>query len=180
MVTGVITERKRQLELLDVAEALRRRGLEFEFRFIGFTYAANAGYVTAFKKRIEPMAAAGYARYLGAPTDQELVGHFDAVAGFVHFPTEEAFGNVAVESLARDLKFFGARVGGITDIAGGVPGVELFAPDDWVGLTSAIARWIQQGHPRPGDAARIMRNRYHPEIIARQHLEIYREVLKNG
>lgn len=177
LITGVITERKRQLELLDVAETLHRRGLKFEFRFIGFTYAASSGYVTAFHERIKPMTAAGYARYLGAPTDAELVGHFDAVAGMVHFPTEEAFGNVVVEALARDLKFFGARLGGIVDIADGVPGVELFDKNDWAGLTAAIARWIEQGHPRPVEAAKIMRDRYHPQTIARQHLEIYREVL---
>ena len=180
LITGVITERKRQLELLDLAEALHRQGLKFEFRFIGFTYAANADYVAAFHERIKPMAAAGYARYLGAPTDAELVGHFDAVAGLLHFPTEEAFGNVVVEALARDLKFFGAGVGGIPDIARGAPGAELFAKDDWAGLTAAIARWIQQGHPRPAGAARLMRERYHPETIAQRHLEIYREVLTTG
>ena len=168
------------MELLDVAEALHRQGLKVEFRFIGFIHDPQAAYVTAFLERIKPMTAAGYARYLGAPTDAELAGHFDAVAGMVHFPTEEAFGNVVVEALARDLKFFGARLGGIVDIADGVPGVELFDKDDWAGLTAAIAQWIGHGHPRPVEAARIMRDRYHPEVIARRHLEIYREVLNTG
>ncbi len=177
LVTGVITSRKRQLELLDVAEALHRQGLKFEFRFIGFTYSSDADYTAAFLKRIKPMEEAGYARYLGAPPDNELVQHFDAVSGLVHFPTEEAFGNVVVEALARDLKFFGARTGGIVDIAGDAPGAELFSGNDWTGLTDAIARWIKQGHPRPIGAAALMRKRYHPETIARRHLEIYREVL---
>ncbi len=68
------------------------------------------------------MTAAGYARYLGAPTDAELVGHFDAVAGLVHFPTEEAFGNVVVEALARDFKFFGARLGALWTSRTACPG----------------------------------------------------------
>ena len=39
---GYIVPRKRQLELLDVAEALHQRGLKFEFRFIGFIPPATA------------------------------------------------------------------------------------------------------------------------------------------
>jgi glycosyltransferase involved in cell wall biosynthesis len=98
-------------------------------------------------------------------------------AAMVHFPTEESFGMVVLEGLGRDLKFFGARVGGIVDMAQDMPGAELFAPDDWPGLTAAIARWIAGGHPRPTGAAALIRERYHPETIARRHVEIYRELL---
>ncbi len=177
LVVGVISARKRQLELLELAEALHRRGLKFELRFVGFIHSRTDPYVAAFLKRIQPMEAAGYARYLGAPPDSELVAHFDAVSGMVHFPTEEAFGNVVCEALARDLKFFGARTGGIVDIAAGVPGAELFDPNDWNGLAEGIARWIQNGHPLASGAARLMRERFHHDAIARRHMEIYREVL---
>jgi glycosyltransferase involved in cell wall biosynthesis len=174
---GGIAPRKRQLELLDVAEKLYRRGLKFEFRFVGFVQSAADAYAQAFLERIKPMEAAGYARFLGALTDSELVRCYNSVAGMVHFPTEEAFGNVAVESLARDLKFFGSRLGGIVDIAAGAPGAELFERDDWAGLNDAIEQWIKEGCPRPLGAAALIRERYHPAVIARRHLEIYREVL---
>jgi len=173
---GVVSPRKRQLELLNVAEALHRRGLKFEFRFIGFT--SPTPYVAAFLEKIKALEAKGCARFLGAQPESELVGCYDAVAGVVHFPTEEAFGNVVCEALARNLKFFGSRVGGIVDIAQGAPGAELFAKDDWTGLTDAIARWISQGHSRPNDAHALMVARYHPEKVARQHVEIYREVAR--
>jgi len=173
---GVISPRKRQLELLNVAEALDRRGLKVEFRFIGFT--SPTPYVAAFLEKLKALEAKGCARFLGALPESELVGCYDAVAGVVHFPTEEAFGNVVVEALARNLKFFGSRVGGIMDIAQGAPGAELFATDDWAGLTEAIARWISQGHSRPDDAHALMVERYHPGNVARQHVEIYQEVLK--
>jgi glycosyltransferase involved in cell wall biosynthesis len=176
---GFIGPRKRQLELLDVAEELHRRGLKFELRFIGFLPPAADPYGRRFLERIQPMEAAGYARFLGAQSESELVRCFDSVAGMVHFPSEESFGNVVVESLGRELKFFGSRVGGIVEIADGVPGAELFAKDNWTGLTDAIAQWIKQGHPRPSGAASTMRQRYHPETIARRHIEIYREIL-NG
>ena len=174
---GVICERKRQLELLNVVEALHRRGLKFEFHFIGFVPKADQGYASEFLRRIKPMEAAGYARFLGALPESELVRCYDSVAGVVHFPNEEAFGNVVVEALARDLKFFGSAVGGIVDTATGAPGAELLAQNDWTKLTDVIARWIEQGHPRPTEAAKLIRERYHPTAIARRHMEIYREVL---
>ena len=175
---GVICARKRQLELLDVAEALHFQGLKFDFRFIGFVPEADTGYARKFLERIKPMEAAGYAHFLGPLPESELVRCFDSVAGVIHFPTEEAFGNVVVESLSRNLKFFGSRLGGIVDIAQGASGAELFLRDDWPGLTAAIGRWIQNGHPRPDAAANAMRECYHPKAIARRHVEIYREVLR--
>lgn len=177
---GVITPRKRQLELLSVAEALHAQGLKFEFRFIGFIPTADDGYAARFLERIKPLEIKGCARFLGPQPEAELVRCFDNAAGMVHFPTEEAFGNVVIESLSRNLKFFGTSLGGILDIAQHAPAVELLAKEDWSGLTKAISNWIDQGHPRPCDAAAFIRERYHPETIARRHLEIYREVLSKS
>ena len=179
VIAGVISPRKRQLELLDVAETLHRRGLKFEFRFVGPTYNRQDPYVMAFLDRIRPMEVAGYARYLGTPSHAGMVECFDAASGMVHFPTEEAFGSVVAEGFARDLKFFGARTGGIVEIADGAPGAELFAPDDWPGLTEAVAQWIEEGHSCPAGASAIMRQRYHPEVYLRQHLQVYQEVLSD-
>jgi glycosyltransferase involved in cell wall biosynthesis len=178
VIAGVISPRKRQLELLDVAEALHCRGLKFEFRFVGHISNASEPYAASFLKRIKPMETAGFARYLGTPSHQVMVECFDAASGMIHFPTEEAFGSVVAEGFARNLKLFGARVGGIIEIANGMPGVELFGSDDWPGLTGAIAGWIKTGHPSPTGAATIARQRYHPETYVRQHLQVYREVLE--
>jgi glycosyltransferase involved in cell wall biosynthesis len=176
---GVISPRKRQLELLDVAERLHRQGLKFELRFIGFMPSGHSPYATQFLERIRPMEAAGYARFLGPQPEATLVASFDSAAGVIHFPTEEAFGNVVIEALSRDLKFFGTRLGGIVDIAHSAPGAELFERDDWSGLTGAVATWIRQGNPRPVNAAAFVAVRYHPRAIAACHVAIYRDVLKS-
>jgi glycosyltransferase involved in cell wall biosynthesis len=176
---GVISPRKRQLELLDVAEALHRKGLKFEFCFIGFTHPGAAAYAEAFLKRIKPMEAAGYARYGGAPPDSELRDWFDGSSAMIHFASEDAAPMAVLEGIGRELKFFGARQGGAVEITQGMPGVELFAPDDWKGLTDAIARWIAQGHPRPPGAAAIVRERRSPVVLAQRHVDIYREVIAN-
>jgi len=173
---GVISARKRQLELLEVARELRQRGLDFEFQFVGDA-RPDAGYVSAFLEKIKPLEREGVARCVGLKISSDLVQLFDRSAGMVHFSPAESFGLAVAEGLARDLKLFGARVGGVPDIAAGVPGAELFAVDDWRGLTLAIADWIRSGFPRARGAAEVMRARYHPENIAQRHVEIYQEVL---
>ena len=173
---GVVSRRKRQVELLDVARALREQGLDFEFQFIGQANP-NDPYAAAFLEKIKPMEKEGFAHYAGLKGTHELIQAFDASSALVHFPLEEAFGLVVAEGLARNLKFFGARLGGLIDITDGVPEAELFAADDWRGLTLAIASWIRRGFPRAPGAVQSIRARYHPSAIARQHVEIYQEVL---
>ncbi len=173
---GVIAPRKRQLELLDVVSELRQQGLDFDLQFVG-EESPEKDYVSAFREKIKPMEREGYARYLGLKTATELVQLFDRAAGMVHFSPAESFGLAVAEGLARDLKVFGPRVGGVPEITAGVPGVELFDVDDWRGLTSAIGGWIRRGFPRAQGAGEVIRARYHPKAIAEQHVEIYREVL---
>ena len=173
---ATLTPYKRQREILALAGNLWRRGLKFELHFVG-TRENRTAYGLAFERELALAQAAGYARHIGIlPTDQ-LIAAMDAASALIHSPTEEAFGLVVAEALARNLKFFGSTTGGIGDIAAGVEGAELFAPQNWTGMESAIAKWIETGGPRPVGAATVMRERYHPQVVARRHLEIYRQVL---
>jgi glycosyltransferase involved in cell wall biosynthesis len=173
---GQISPRKRQIEMLDMAAGLRRLGLDFQFEFIGYATPGNP-YAEAFRQKIKPMEAEGYAQFLGMKSMAEVIQCFDGSSAMVHFPSEESFGLVVAEALARDLKLFGARLGGILDISQGVAEVELFGADDWNGLSAAVASWIRRGAPPAQAAAPIIRQRYHPKVVAQRHLEIYREVL---
>ena len=173
---GSITERKRPLELLAAAQKLQSRNLKFELVFIGKLDSSEA-YAAEFLKRIQSPAAQGWAQHRAEMSTHELIRHFDSAAGLIHFPSEEAFGLVVAEALARNLKFFGSAAGGVVDIARGVEGAELFGLQDWAALEAAVTRWLLSGGSRPVNAAAVMGERYHPRIIARRHLEIYREVL---
>lgn len=172
---GEISSRKNQLEILNVARNLHQRGFRFEVQFIG-RMEPQAEYSKIFLGAIAGAQAAGYARHLGNLDVQKLIRAMDAASALVHFPGEEAFGLVTAEGLARNLKLFVAAVGGGVDIASGVEGAELVPGNDWAGLENAIARWLEAGSPRPQTAGQIMRERYHPEVIARKHLEIYRSL----
>ena len=173
---GVITPRKRQLELLDAVERLRAAGVDFHFRFVGDAPAAD-NYARAFLEKIRPLAAAGVASHSAPLPTAELVAECDRSHALVHFPSEEAFGLVVAESLARGCKFFGARAGGIVDITAGVAGTELYDVNDWTGLVAGLTAWMRNGFGRSADGARQIRDRYSPAVVAQRHLEIYREVL---
>ena len=173
---GALEPRKQQREILAAARRLHERGLKFELHFIGKTWASDYG--KDFDRELARAEAAGFARHRGPMTSAQIIAAMDAADALVHFPTEEAFGLVTAEALARNLKFFGAAVGGGVEIASGVDGAELFPINDFNALENAIAGWIGGGCPRPQNAALEMRARYHPEVIAQRHLEIYREVLR--
>lgn len=175
---GVIGERKRQNEILQAVSRLRGRVPAFQLHFIGQLDRQSA-YGARFLKGIEEAQSSGQVKYLGTKSGDELIDLMDRAVALVHFPSEESFGLVVAEGLARNLKLFGAKVGGIVDIAKGVEGAELFDADDWRPLEDAMARWLAGGHPKLTQAAERMRERYHPASIARRHLEIYREVARN-
>ncbi len=174
---GHVGVRKRQVEILDMAASLHAEGLKFEIRFYGNCYGEDP-YGREFLARIEQGEKAGYARYMGSQTTSEIVDALDAAQCMIHFPSEEAFGLAPAEGLARNLKLFGSRTGGIIDIATGAEGAELIDANDWSGLRAAVGRWLKIGAPRPTTASVEMRARYHPDVIARRHLQIYREVLE--
>lgn len=173
---GVAEPRKRQIELLELAGRLYKRGLPFEFHFIG-ELATGTAYGAEFARKLRDAEASGYAKHLGHKTTPELIAALDSASALVHFPAEEAFGLVVAEALARNRKFFGSATGGVPDIVSGCEGAELFPADDFAALEEAIARWLAAGAPSPVRADDTVRQRYHPEVIAQRHLEIYREVL---
>jgi glycosyltransferase involved in cell wall biosynthesis len=169
---GTVAKHKRQLELLQIAADLQQRGHKFELRFIGPANRRDP-YAAEFLRQIESVP---FAKYLGERNNTELIDALDRANALVHIPSAEAFGLVVGEALARDLKFFGTRIGGIPDIAAGVEGAELFELQDRQSLTTAISEWLAHGSTTPQTASDEMRERYHPNTIARRHSDIYSEL----
>jgi glycosyltransferase involved in cell wall biosynthesis len=176
---GVIFPYKRQLEILGAARNLHRRGFKFEMHFIG-AMESPLKYCADFRREIAEAQTAGYARHVEEMEVPELIRSLDAASAMIHFPSEEAFGLVAAEALARNLKLFASSHGGGGDIAAGVEGAEVIPGDDWAGLENAVAHWLEAGYPRPQTAAQTIRERYAPEVIAKKHVEIYRSVLNQN
>lgn len=176
---GTITPRKQPLELLDVIAELHQRGLRFAVQFIGRANPAEP-YARAFLNRIQSEPLRAFVSQVDELSILQLIDRFDSAAGLIHFPLEEAFGLVVAEALARGVKLFASRAGGIIDIASNVPGAELISPNDWTGLTNAISAWLSKGRPLAEGGQAIMRERYAPRTVAARHVEIYGEVLSSS
>jgi len=179
LVVGVICARKRQLELLQLFIRLRQQNTRFQVKFVGS--CGDDSYTIAFLKLLKGPETAGWASCLGVLDETSLIRCMDESRALIHFPLEEAFGLVVAEALARGLKLFASKVGGICDIASGVPDAELFDSEDWDRLARALIAWIQKPIlSSPQTTQSLMKSRYHPQVIANRHLEIYREVLSTS
>jgi glycosyltransferase involved in cell wall biosynthesis len=175
LVIGVICPRKRQVELLQLLIRLRQQNVRFQVKFIGSL--GDDSYGKAFRSLLNAHGGDDWVTWLGVLDESSLIRRMDESQALVHFPSEESFGLVVAEALARGLKLFASKIGGIRDIASGVPEAELFDPEDWEGLQDSLLRWIQNPTPSSTQTQQLMRMRYDPKTIASRHLEIYREVL---
>ena len=171
---GVVGPRKRQLELLRMIKKIVDSGRKMQIFFAG-SLSEYSEYGATFAAELKTAEAEGYARFAGFLNVQELVKLLDSSHAFLHFPSEEAFGLVVAEAMARGLKFFGANLGGIVDISCGIDGAELH--NDFESLQTGIIDWLDASAPAPANTADEIARRYHPKVIAERHLEIYREVL---
>ena len=175
LVVGVICARKRQLELLQLFIQLRQQNTRFQVKFVGS--CGEDSYGKAFLSLLNGQGNADWATWLSVLDESSLIACMDESQALVHFPSEESFGLVVAEALARGLKLFASKIGGICDIASGVPDAVLFDPEDWNGLSGALTSWIQRPSLSSPQTQNLMKSRYHPKTIASRHLEIYREVL---
>ena len=172
---GLIGPRKRQLEILRAIGDVVKRGFPMKIVFVG-EFSNETPYGKEFAEELRKGQDAGYAGYEGFLSAVDLIALMDQSQGFVHFPSEEAFGLVVAEAMARGLKFFGANLGGIIDISEGVPGAELY--NDFDSLINGLISWVQLGGSRQPLAAQSIAERYSPKTVAQKHLEIYCKVLK--
>jgi glycosyltransferase involved in cell wall biosynthesis len=175
---GVVSERKRQVQILEIADSLFRRGYRFVLHFVG-SLDERSSYGRLFSERLRVARECGYAEFTLHLEVEQLARLFDSAHAMIHFPSEEAFGLVVAEALARNLKLFASRVGGIPDIAQGVAGVELFEPGAVDELSDALQQWLKKGFPRLTSAADTIRSWYCPATVAVEHVRIYQQILEN-
>lgn len=177
---GVISERKRQQELIKLFESLRMAGLDFDTLFIGVL--PPFAYSTTFTTMLEEANRRhGGFQHIETLDNASFCNLYDRASAMVHFSSEESFGLTFAEAIARGLYLFASDVGAIRDIAKGVDRVEIIGLDNWDELKGRLRQWITSGawkQPRPASAPTEFVQRYHPVSVARKHLEIYRSVIK--
>ena len=176
---GVISERKRQIELLQVLESLRMEGLDFDTLFIGFV--PTLPYPVKFMPMLaEANRKHGGFEHIGKLDQEAFCRLYDRASAMIHFSSEESFGLTFAEAITRGLYLFASDVGAVRDIAKGVERVQIFDLNNWDGLKNSVRQWLASGawkQPRPANPPQEFIERYHPVSVARKHLEIYRSVI---
>lgn len=177
---GVISHRKRQVELLEHLLGLRGE-VAFEFTFVGKATPGNP-----YAKRFQELLQVADTTYGGFKhreylPDEAFRALYDDADAMIHFSTEESFGLTFAEALARNLTLFASDVGAIRQIAEGIPNCRIFAQDDFNGLTNSLQSWLRDGgyiEPRATAPNQLTASRYHPKVIAMKHLAVYRDILR--
>jgi len=178
---GIISERKRQQELLAVLESLRNDGLDFDTTFVGLC-SPQLPYAVEFNRMLaRARGKYGGFEHIQRLDDASFCRLYDRASAMIHFSNEESFGLTFAEAIARGAYLFASDVGAIRDIAKGVERVQIFGLDKWGEMKNAVRQWLASRayqNPRPVSPPTEFIERYHPKFVARRHLEIYREVLK--
>jgi len=176
---GVISPRKRQVELLEHLAELRRE-VEFEITFVGKANPSDP-YAARFAELLAAcQSARGGCAHVPFIEVRGLCELYDSADAMIHFAKEESFGLTFAEALARNLPLFASDVGAIRQIAEGIPICQVFGVDDFRGLVTSLRTWIQNRsntEPRDKTPNSVIKSSYHPKVIAKHHIEVYRETL---
>jgi len=176
---GVISPRKRQLELLEHLAKLRESTM-FEVTFVGKATPGDP-YAERFSCLLAAcQAAKGGFTHVPFLEERDFLGLYDSADAMIHFSSEESFGLTFAEALTRNLPLFASDVGAIRQIAEGIPACRIFGLNDFDGLMASVREWIGSAatwKPREPAPNRLIESRYHPKVIAARHLEVYETVV---
>jgi len=150
----------------------------FQLRFLGAA-AEHTPYGREFLHRVR---ARPWCDWQGPVGRDQLRAELARAAAVILPSLEDNCPMVVLEAMAVGVPVLGARIGGIPDLI--TPGRtgELFDPRDPAAIRNALARCLQQRAEAEQLAAQARteaHERFHPAVIARKHLDIYREVLQN-
>ena len=176
LCVGTICRYKNQNHLIHALDPLAAKR-KFRVLFLGVAPDGNA-YSRDFFELIRARAWCEHAGFVGR---EQLKSHLRGASLLALPSLEDNCPMVVLEAAAAGVPVVAAKVGGVPDlIEDGKTGL-LFDPLDAVGMAGAVEKLLEQpslAHALAADANQRARERFHPRVIARRHLEIYREVLR--
>lgn len=174
LVVANVDERKNQNVFIRALDPLAKR-MRFEVRFFGGCGASD--YAREFRELIDSRP---WCHYGGMIDREELRTQFEQ-ADMLALPTlEDNCPMVVLEAQAAGVPVMASKVGGIPDLIDGITTGLFCDPRDHRSLVEGVERLLTDRdfaskialHAHD-DAAK----RFHPRVIAKRHIEIYREVL---
>jgi glycosyltransferase involved in cell wall biosynthesis len=150
-----------------------------KFRLIFLGQVVNDAYGAEFLQLVRERPWCEFAGWAGR---EQLKDHIRA-ASFLALPTrEDNCPMVVLEAMAAGLPVLASNIGGVPDlIQTGITGL-VCDPQKPESFATGVSRLLDDTalSARLAATAKVeARTRFHPEVISRGHLEIYREVLEN-
>jgi glycosyltransferase involved in cell wall biosynthesis len=178
LVVANIDPRKNQNAFIKALDPLAR-SMSFEIRFFGS--CGEFDYTKQFKELIASRPWCYYGGMLGR---EELRSQFEQ-ADMLVLPThEDNCPMVVLEAQAAGVPAIATKVGGVPDlIENGVTGL-LADPENPVTFYTAVEKLLINDGSLREQLARSAHQKaleqYHPRVIARKHLDIYRAALRES
>jgi glycosyltransferase involved in cell wall biosynthesis len=176
LCAGAVCLRKNQNAFIRALDPLAAKW-KFRVLFLGVAPDGNA-YSSDF---FELIRARAWCEYAGFVDREQLKSHLRGASLLALPSLEDNCPMVILEAAAAGVPVVAAKVGGVPDlIEDGKTGL-LCDPLHAVSMAGAVEKLLDQpplAHALAADANRRARERFHPLVIARRHLEIYREVLR--
>ena len=174
LCVGAVCPRKNQNSLILALDSL---AAEFPFRLVFLGQTDSTTYSRDFLSLVHSRTWCSHEGFAG----REELKTFLGKASFGVLPTlEDNCPMVVLEAMAAGLPMLASNVGGVPDLITPESTGLLADPSRPESFAQGIRRLLTE----PGLAARLgaearqeALRRFHPEIIARRHVEIYREVL---
>jgi len=174
LCVGTICPRKNQNAFIRALDPLAKTK---KFKIIFASEPVQGPYGKEFQELVRERPWCEHIGYL----DREQLKTRLAAASFVALPTrEDNCPMVVLEGMAAGVPVLASKAGGIPDLIEPEKTGLLFDPERPESFQSGIERIITNrawAHQLAAEAKSEALRRFHPEVIARRHLEIYREVL---
>ena len=178
LCVGNVDERKNQNAFIDALQPLAATR-PFRVLFLGGLNKERP-YGVAFMQRIEANPWCEYAGFAGREKLREYFGQASLVALPSH---EDNCPMVVLEAMAAGLPVLASNVGGVPELIEAERTGLLCDPQHPESFRDGVARLLEGSGLAQRLAVAAKKEalqRFHPQVIAQRHLEIYQEVLKTS
>jgi glycosyltransferase involved in cell wall biosynthesis len=177
LCVGNICYRKNQNSLIRALDPLRQE-FDFTVLFLG-GYAKDDPYTAEFFRELKSRA---WCRYEGFAEREKLKDYFRSATMMALPSLEDNCPMVVLEAMAAGVPIVAAKVGGVPDlIEDGITG--LFCdPSQSASIRAAVESLLSDNALGLRLATRAKQRaltRFHPEVVAHRHVELYCEVLNS-
>jgi glycosyltransferase involved in cell wall biosynthesis len=177
LCVGNVDARKSQNEFIEALVPLAKLRT---LRVVFLGHCSDDKYGKRFRRLVSEHP---WCEYDGLVPHERLLNYMSQASLLVLPTQEDNCPMVVIEAMAAALPVIASRVGGIPElIQDGATG-SLHDPDNMESFRHKIAEWLDQ----PGVAAHVAEKarqeaerRFHPREVAREHIRIYCDLLKNS